>query len=98
MQKGSNSRGELITWYLARLRNNARQSTLDRKLTPLTLVETDKTLIQELVMSSHMGQEQRSADALARLKVQNKGIRDSQNILIGLSLLASLALFALLLF
>lgn len=95
-QKPSKSRGELITWYLARLRNNARQNSLDRKLTPMTLVETDKTLIQEIVASSHMGIEQKSNKILKELRLQNKNIRLSQSLLILLSALGTLIILFLL--
>lgn len=96
MEKQSqNSRGELITWYLARLRNNARQSSLERKLTPMTLVQTDKTLIQEIVASSHSGIEQKSRDLLLELQNQNRGIRISLNILMALVVAGTLAILLL---
>ena len=98
MQKSSSSRGDLITWYLARLRNNARQSSLERKLTPLTLVQTDRNLIQEIVASSHVGHEQKSAGVLKTLRLQNQGIRVSQNILLLLTGLGAIVLLALVLF
>ena len=97
MEKSS-SRGELITWYLARLRNNARQTSLDRKLTPLTLVETDKTLIQELVMNAHVGHEQKCADILKALQKQNSGIRTCQNVLLILAVVCTILIFSLILF
>jgi hypothetical protein len=97
MQKKAKSSGELITWYLARLRNNARQSSLERKLTPLTLVETDKTLIQELVMHAHAGYEQRSADILTALRQRNKGVRSAQIVLVVLAVLGTLFLLGLIL-
>jgi hypothetical protein len=95
--KSSNARanGELITWYLARLRNNSRQSSLDRKLTPLTLVETDRTLIQEIVMRSHGGFEQRCQENLVELEKLNKGVHSSTNILLGIGILGSLYLITL---
>lgn len=77
--------GELITWYLARLRNNARQNSLERKLTPLTLVETDKTLIQEIVMQSHAGYDQKAAVALKDLQRKNNSIRTSQYVLMSIA-------------
>ena len=97
MQKKSGSSGELITWYLARLRSNARQNSLERKLTPLTLVETDKNLIQEIVMQAHVGNEQRSADILKSLQEQNKGIRVAQNVLLILTALGTFFLLGLML-
>ena len=97
--KGSaNASGELITWYLARLRNNARQSTLDRRLTPLTLVETDRTLIQEIVMRSHGGYEQRCAESQKFIRQMNKGIHSSQTILLTIGILGSAFLLILVFF
>jgi hypothetical protein len=96
MQKKTGS-GELITWYLARLRNNARQTSLDRKLTPLSLVETDKTLIQEIVMNSHVGHEQRSADILKNLRQDNRFIRQAQTVLLVLAVVGTFFLLAVLL-
>ncbi|MBX9719980.1 MAG: hypothetical protein K2X81_01190 [Candidatus Obscuribacterales bacterium] len=87
--------GELITWYLARLRNTARQSSLDRKLTPLTLVETDRTLIQEIVMRSHGGFEQRCQENLMELEKLNKGVHSSPKILLAMGILGSLYLMTL---
>jgi hypothetical protein len=98
MEKKTGSSGELITWYLARLRSNARQSSLERKLTPLTLVKTDKTLIQDIVMHAHIDHEQRSADILKTLKEKNNGIRNAQNVLVLLAVLGTLFLISLALF
>lgn len=71
---------ELTDWYLARLRANARQETA-RRLTPLTLVESDKSRIQEIVMQTHRTQEQRSGDLLEKIRKANAGIRTSQTFL-----------------
>lgn len=98
MSKPPSSRGDLITWYLARLRNNARQSALERKLTPLTLVETDKTLIQEIVASTHVGLEQKSSDLLKILRTEHTNIRLSQNLLMVLTALGTICLVSIILF
>lgn len=95
MEKKS-SRGDLITWYLARLRNNARQSSLERKLTPLTLVQTDKHLIQEIVMQSHVSYEKKCSEVLQQLQTQNQNIRTTQTVLLVLTVLGALALLVLL--
>src|SRR5882757_9124722 len=97
-KRSTRANGELITWYLARLRNNSRQSTLDRKLTPLTLVETDRTLIQEIVMASHGGYEQKCKETLTALRKINKGIHNSQAILVAVGVLGCLFLFSLVFF
>lgn len=67
-------------------------------MTPLTLVETDKSLIQELVMSSHVGHEQKCADILKTMREQNKGIRSAQNLLLVLAVTGTILMFSLILF
>lgn len=96
MQK--DARGELITWYLARLRKNAQQSNRERKLTPMTLVETDRHLIQELVMSSQQDIEQRTSDILEAIKTKNKSLRTCLTAVIAISMIAAAGLFSALLF
>ena len=95
MQNKTDTRGELITWYLAKLRKNAQQITRERKLTPMTLVETDRHLIQELVMSSQLDVEQKTANVLETIQKQNKGIRDSLSALIVLTAIVAAGLFVL---
>lgn len=98
MQNKKDARGELITWYLARLRKNAQQSNRERKLTPMTLVETDRHLIQELVMSSQQDIEQRTSDILEAIKTKNKSLRTCLTAVIAISLIAAAGLFSALLF
>ena len=43
---------ELFDWYLARLRKLAWMNESEQRPTPLTLVETDKQLLQNLVLKS----------------------------------------------
>ncbi len=97
MENKSSNRAELISWYLARLRNNARGSSLDRKLTPLTLVETDKSLIQEIVMQSQVNHEQKYAQILEETKKANSAIRRSQQIMSLVIVIAALFILAQLL-
>lgn len=98
MSERASSRGELTEWYLARLRNNARQTSLERKLTPMTLVETDKNLIQEIVASSQPGYEARFSEVLAKVQSANWGIRFAQNALCLMSFIGILIIVVIYLF
>ncbi len=97
-ESGTASNGELITWYLATLRNNARKSNTARKLTPLTLVETDRNLIQEIVMRSQGGYEQRSSEILKMLQDSNKLSRVAPIILSIIGAIGTLFMLALIFF
>jgi hypothetical protein len=91
-------RGELVTWYLARLRSNSRLNSLERRLTPMTLVETDRSLIQEFVMRSQGSFEQRCNELLQSIQQNQKGIKVGQAILLTVSILGSIAMVALICF
>ena len=80
---------ELLAWYLAMLRKNVRDEA--SQLTPMTLIETDNQLIQEIVISSQPGEKQRSLDILAQLKARNKGTRLLNHTILALAMIASVA-------
>lgn len=59
---------ELCNWYLARLRKLSWQDESRSKATPMTLVETDKSVLQDMVLRFSETREQRRAVFLSQLE------------------------------
>lgn len=70
----------LSDWYLARLRKLAWHGSLEEKPTPMTLVKTDKNLVQQLVAQASQSQDFRREQFLERLSESHEA--DSNQILI----------------
>lgn len=54
----------LFDWYLARLRRLADSDAENKNLTPLALVESDRTLIEKLVSNAELGRSSRVEECL----------------------------------
>lgn len=87
----------LIDWYLAALRRRASQQNKSAKLTPMALVQSDKSLIQELVAKSSESQQVRESKFLSRIQQENKTIRATIPLMIGISAATVLIMIVILL-
>jgi hypothetical protein len=87
---------ELLVWYLALLRKNVREDA--SRLTPMTLVETDHQLVQEIVTGSEQEQRLHSQRIATLLKERNKHTRLLNNVIQILSAIGLCAAAAILLF
>jgi PAS domain S-box-containing protein len=63
---------ELFRWYIALLRRDAKlRAQQHQNMTPLTLVERDKSRLQDLIAQSGKARVERSAEILKELKQRN---------------------------
>jgi len=84
----------LINWYLARLRTNANQSTDWKKKTPITLVETDATLIKELVQKVEPERSTQEARIYRTLRDRHEIIRKWETAILLIAIIGSLGFIA----
>lgn len=77
----------LSNWYLARLRRLAWEYAADAKATPMTMLQTDKELLQKLVAESAESQEERQRALLKALADANPGASEKILVLASIGLL-----------
>ena len=79
----------LLEWYLARLRRLASEQREFSKLTPMALVESDKSLIQNLVSRASSSQSARADAFLDEIRAANSGIKTSYRVMLCLGMIVS---------
>ena len=75
---------ELSNWYLARLRKLSWQDESSSQATPMTLVETDKSILQQMVLRSSDSQEQRRLKFQETIETSNAGDHSAKVLLLAL--------------
>ncbi|MBX9721223.1 MAG: hypothetical protein K2X81_07505 [Candidatus Obscuribacterales bacterium] len=90
-------RQTLEQWYLARLRSLASTKVQTEQLTPMSLVQSDKRLIQELVSKATTDQSERSEQLLKQIEQQRQQKQNESQLvlaaLIGLFVVLAAAIF-----
>lgn len=82
----------LFDWYLARLRKRAAQERQPGNLTPLALVGSDKSLIEELVAQASVSKAAYFNELLAHFEQNDNGIRLGLKALVYLALISAVIL------
>lgn len=94
MIKHGNLSTSLINWYLAKLRVNANQNLDWKKKTPITLVETDTSLIKELVQKVEPERSTKEAKIYELVKQEHKIIHKWESAILWIAVIGSLGFTA----
>lgn len=82
----------LFDWYLARLRKRAAQERQPGNLTPLALVGSDKSLIEELVAQASVSKSAYFNELLTHFEQNDNGIRRGLKALVYFALISAFIL------